>query len=72
MVKEDKKKERKIAGLRKRRDELWKDFCRMPRKESFSGIYVANQLEKVQQELDKLEGDKRSKRYYPQISIEAF
>jgi hypothetical protein len=65
-------KQKKIAKLQKKRDELWKDFCRMPRRESFSGMYVAGQLEKVQQELDKLEGAKRSKRYYPKISIEIF
>jgi len=72
MTTEKKKRKRKIARLQKKRDELWGNFCRMPRRESFSGIHVANQLEKVQQELDKLEGDKRSKRYYPQINIEVF
>ena len=71
MTKEEKKR-KKIEKLQKKRDELWKDFCRMPRRESFSGIHVAGQLEKVQQELDKLEGNKPSKRYYPKISIEMF
>ena len=65
-------KEKTIARLQKERDKLWSDFCRMPRRESFSGIHVAGQLEKVQQKLDKLEGNKRSKRYYPQINIEVF
>ncbi len=68
--KKEEKKKRKIARLQKKRDELWKDFCRMPRRESYSGIYVAGQLDKVEQELDKLEGDKQSKRYYPRINIE--
>lgn len=71
MTKEEKKK-KKIEKLQKKRDELWKDFWRMPRRESFSGIYVAEQLEKIQQELDKLEGDKPSKRYYPKINFEIF
>ena len=44
----------------------------MPRRESFSGLNTAEQLEKVQQQLDGLEWPKRSKRYYPKISIEAF
>ena len=74
MTKEEKKKEerkeRKIARLQKKRDKLWKDFCRMPRRESFSGMHVAGQLDKVEQELDRLEGDKPSKRYYPRIDIE--
>lgn len=65
-------RQQKIEKLQKKRDELWKDFWRMPRRESFSGIHVAGQLEKVQQELDKLEGDKPSKRFYPKISIEMF
>lgn len=68
----EKRKERKIAKLRKKRDNLWKDFCRMPRRESFSGLHVAGQLDKVQQKLDKLEGDKRSKRYCAEINIEIF
>ena len=72
MANEENKKKRKIARLRKKRDELWKDFCRMPRRESFSGLYVAGQLEKVQQELDRLESNGRSKRYYPRINIEVF
>lgn len=66
------RKEKMVARLQKKRNELWRDFCRMPRRESFSGIHVAGQLEKVQQELDKLEGKNRSKRYYPRISIEVF
>lgn len=72
MAKADNKKEAKIAKLRKKRDELWKNFCRMPRRESFSGLQMAEKLDKVQQELDKLEGAKRSKRYYPEINIEIF
>ena len=68
--KKEEKKERKIARLREKRDKLWKDFCRMPRRESLSGIYVAGQLDKIEQELDKLEGNRRSKRYYPEINIE--
>jgi hypothetical protein len=45
----------KIERLRKKRDTLWNDFNTMPRRESFSGLYVSGELEKVQQELDKLE-----------------
>jgi len=65
-------KEKTIARLQKKRDKLWSDFCRMPRRESFSGIYVAGELDKVQKKLDELEGNKRSKRYYPKINIEVF
>lgn len=65
-------KQEKIAKLCKKRDKLWKSFCRMPRRESFSGLHVSEQLNKVQQQLDKLEGAKRSKRYYTEISIEVF
>jgi hypothetical protein len=65
-------KKQKIVKLRKKRDEFWKDFCRMARRDSFSGIHIAGQLEKIQQELDKLEGSRRSKRYYPEINIEVF
>jgi len=65
-------KKDKIAQLRKKRDELWRSFCRMPRRESFSGLSVSAQLNKVQQELDILEGAKRSKRYHTKINIEAF
>jgi hypothetical protein len=56
--------------LRKKRDELWKRFCSLPRKESFSGLYISGELEKVQQELDRLEGSKPSKRYRMVINIE--
>jgi hypothetical protein len=63
-------KEEKIVRLRKKRDKLWQEFCRLPRKESFSGLHISEQLNKVQQELDKLEGNKKSKRYYTEISIE--
>lgn len=63
-------REKRIAKLRAKRDVLWRSFCRMPRRESFSGLHVAQQLEKVQQELNKLEGKNRSKRYYPEITIE--
>lgn len=63
-------KKEKIARLREKRDGLWKEFCRLPKKGSFSGLHVSEQLDKVQQELDKLEGNRRSKRYYPEINIE--
>lgn len=63
---------KKIEKLQKERDRLWKDFWRMPRRESFSGLHVAGKLDKVQRELDKLEGDKRSKRYRAEINIESF
>lgn len=65
-------KEKTIARLQKKRDELWSDFCRMPRRESYSGLHVAGKLDKVQKKLDELEGNKRSKRYYPKINIEVF
>ena len=61
---------KKIAKLQRERDKLWSEFCRMPRRESFSGLYVAGKLEKVQQKLDELEGKNRSRRYYPTIHIE--
>jgi len=63
-------KKEKILRLQKKRDKLWKEFCRLPRKESFSGLHVSELLNKVQQELDKLEGSKKSKRYYTEINIE--
>jgi len=56
--------------LRAKRDKLWKEFNRMPRRSSFSGIHVANQLDAVQKKLDKLEGDKPSKRYHAEITVE--
>jgi len=65
-----KQKEAKILGLRKKRDDLWREFTSLPRRSSFSGIDVSGRLNKVQQELDKLEGDIRSKRYYTEINIE--
>lgn len=55
--------------LRKERDNLWREFNRMARRESFSGLHVADKLEKVQQELDRRER-KPSKRYTCEISIE--
>lgn len=63
-------KKEEIEKLRRKRDELWEKFCRLPKKGSFSGLHVSEQLESVQQKLDKLESAKRSKRYYPNITIE--
>ncbi len=69
MTKRDKVR-RRILRLRKERDELWKAFNGLPRKESFSGLGLSGKLNKVQQELDALEGSRRSKRYYTEINIE--
>ena len=66
------KKEKRITKLRRERDRLWRSFCKMPRRDSFSGLHVADEVERVQQELDKLEGKNKSKRYYPELSIELF
>ena len=46
-------KKEKIAKLRNTRDKLWKSFCRMPRRESFSGLHVSEQINKIQQSLEK-------------------
>lgn len=66
----EKQKSDKIRRLRLKRDKLWQEFCRLPRKSSFSGLAVSAELEKAQLELDKLEGSKRSIRYRPEIDIE--
>lgn len=55
--------------LRRERDKLWRNFCRMPRRSSFSGLHVASELERVQRELDRRERI-RTKRYYPEMTIE--
>lgn len=31
--------------LRKKRDSLWREFCRMPRRSSFSGLQMADRTE---------------------------
>ena len=62
----------KIEKLQKRRDQLWEDFCRLSKKDSFSGLRISGELNAVQQKLDKLEGNKRSKRHYTEINIEVF
>ncbi len=64
------RKKEKIVKLRKQRDELWKLFCGLPKKDSFSGIGIGGRLNEVQQELDKLEGSRKSKRYYTEINID--
>ena len=61
-----------VKRLQKRRDKLWEDFCRLPKKDSFSGLRISGELNAVQQKLDKLEGNKRSKRHYTEINIEVF
>ena len=63
------KKKRRLKELRAERDELWYKFLRLPRKDSFSGLNILGRLERVQQELDRLEGDVKSKRYYPIVRI---
>ena len=57
----------KITYLRRKKENLWKDFCALPKKDSFSGLHLAEQLDKTQQELNELEGDKRSSRHYIDI-----
>jgi len=61
---------RQIHRLQKERDQLWQEFCCLPKRSSFSGLFLAGRLEKVQNELDELEGDEISARYYPEITIE--
>ncbi|TSC60219.1 MAG: hypothetical protein LiPW15_97 [Parcubacteria group bacterium LiPW_15] len=63
---------KRVLRLRKKRDEIWKAFLKLPKRGSFSGIHLANQLEKVQQQLDKLEGKRKSKRYLAEVHIEIF
>lgn len=60
----------KIKKLRKKRDYCWQQFCRLPKRNSISGLAYYDELNKVQQQLDELEGNKRSKRYCPEIDIE--
>ena len=64
------KKRETLGRLRKKRDNLWKEFCSLPKKGSFSGLYISGELEKVQQRLDRLEGDRPSKRYYAVVNID--
>lgn len=63
-------KKETIAALRKKREQLWKRFCKVPKKGSFSGLEISRELEEIQQKLDKLEGNRKSKRYYPRIRID--
>ncbi len=63
-------KQAKIRQLRKDRDMLWKRFQILPRKESFSGLYLSGELDRVQKELDILEGNHPSKRYSIEIRVE--
>ena len=59
-----------LDALRSERDSLWSDFCRMPRRESFSGLHVAGELDRCQRCLDLLEGNERTRRHVAEISIE--
>ena len=59
-----------IKRLRKERDRLWKEFNRLPRRSSFSGLSLSKKLDTLQQVLDKLEGDRPSKRYEWTINVE--
>lgn len=43
-------------------------FKSLPKKGSFSGLYLSGEIERLQQHLDSL-GDK-GKRFYPEVSIE--
>ena len=61
---------RKIKILRKKRDDLRQEFCRLPRRNSFSGLGLSAQLDEVQEQLDSLEGKRRSKRYCAETDIE--
>ncbi|MDP3954468.1 MAG: hypothetical protein Q8Q06_03585 [bacterium] len=63
------KKKRRVKELRAERDKLWDKFLNLPKKSSFSGLNISGKLERVQQELDRLEGDVKSKRYYPTVRI---
>lgn len=60
----------KILELRRKRNQLWREFCRLPKKGSFSGLRLTEQLDEVQRALDQLEENKRSARYYPEINLE--
>jgi hypothetical protein len=61
-------KKHKIELLRKRRDKLWNEFQHTPRS-SFSAITISGSLNAVQQSLDKIEGSRRSKRFYTEITF---
>jgi vacuolar-type H+-ATPase subunit D/Vma8 len=63
-------RDRKIKILKEKRDLLWKYFCQIPKKGSFSGLAIGQKLENVQNELDILEGENKSERYYPKIRID--
>ncbi|MDO8668739.1 MAG: hypothetical protein Q7K65_00410 [Candidatus Buchananbacteria bacterium] len=62
-------KEEKIARLQKSRDEIWHKFCHLLKKGSFSGISLGTALNKVQQELDELEGNNTSVRYFAEVDV---
>lgn len=59
---------RKIGRLKSDLVSATAKFNHLPRRESFSGLHWAGEIDRLQQELDKL-GDK-SERMYPEISIE--
>ena len=59
---------KKIAALKKKVAEAIKKFDSLPRRDSFSGLHLGGEINRIQQELDRL-GDK-SKRHYPEITIE--
>lgn len=60
-------KEEKIKKLRAERDVLWKKWNGLQKKNSFSGISVSGDLNRVQQELDELDDD--SERYFTEINM---
>jgi hypothetical protein len=59
---------RKIGALKSELKTAEIIFYRLPKKGSYSGIYYAGEIDRIQKELDIL-GDK-SKRTYPEVTIE--
>jgi len=66
-----KEKARRLSTteLRGFRDLLWVEWCSLPRRDSFSGLYISGELNEVQQKLDQRERIP-STRYYTNTNIE--
>lgn len=62
------KKATKVMRLRYQLNSAIKTFKKLPRRESFSGLHYASEIDRLQKELDKM-GDKEE-RFRPEISIE--
>lgn len=59
---------RKIGTLKAELNTAINTFYHLPKKGSFSGIHWADEIDRIQKELDQLED--KSKRIYPEVNIE--